>query len=316
MLAGNVENKFLGKKLNQISDVIHSGVSISGALGKHPDVFSDFYVNMVKTGEETGRLTQTFAHMADYLDRQYALTSKTRNALIYPAFVIATFFIVMVLMLTVVIPKISSIILSSGQELPLYTKIVIGLSDFVIHYGFIFAIFIILGGIFIWRMTKSEAGKTFLDKNRLKVPALGDMFKKLFLSRIADNLETMLSAGVPIVKSLEITAAVVGSKVYQEMMKSVIEDVRAGSSLSASFEKHPGEVPGIMVQMIKVGEETGSLGNILKTLGEFYKREVDNAIDTLVGLIEPFMIVFLGLGVGILLVSVLGPIYNMVGGMG
>ena len=316
MLAGNVENKFLGKKLNQISDDIQSGVSISGALGKHPDVFSDFYVNMVKTGEETGRLTQTFAHMADYLDRQYALTSKTRNALIYPAFVIATFFIVMVLMLTVVIPKISSIILSSGQELPLYTKIVIGLSDFVIHYGFIFAIFIILGGIFIWRMTKSEAGKTFLDKNRLKVPALGDMFKKLFLSRIADNLETMLSAGVPIVKSLEITAAVVGSKVYQEMMKSVIEDVRAGSSLSASFEKHPGEVPGIMVQMIKVGEETGSLGNILKTLGEFYKREVDNAIDTLVGLIEPFMIVFLGLGVGILLVSVLGPIYNMVGGMG
>ena len=140
--------------------------------------------------------------------------------------------------------------------------------------------------------------------------------QKLFLSRIADNLETMLSAGVPIVKSLEITAAVVGSKVYQEMMKSVIEDVRAGSSLSASFEKHPGEVPGIMVQMIKVGEETGSLGNILKTLGEFYKREVDNAIDTLVGLIEPFMIVFLGLGVGILLVSVLGPIYNMVGGMG
>ena len=316
MLAGNVENKFLGKKLNQISDDIQSGVSISGALGKHPDVFSDFYVNMVKTGEETGRLTQTFAHMADYLDRQYALTSKTRNALIYPAFVIATFFIVMVLMLTVVIPKISSIILSSGQELPLYTKIVIGLSDFVIHYGFIFAIFIILGGIFIWRMTKSEAGKTFLDKNRLKVPALGDMFKKLFLSRIADNLETMLSAGVPIVKSLEITAAVVGSKVYQEMMKSVIEDVRAGSSLSASFEKHPGEVPGIMVQMIIVGEETGSLGNILKTLGEFYKREVDNAIDTLVGLIEPFMIVFLGLGVGILLVSVLGPIYNMVGGMG
>ena len=316
MLAGNVENKFLGKKLNQISDDIQSGVSISGALGKHPDVFSDFYVNMVKTGEETGRLTQTFAHMADYLDRQYALTSKTRNALIYPAFVIATFFIVMVLMLTVVIPKISSIILSSGQELPLYTKIVIGLSDFVIHYGFIFAIFIILGGLFIWRMTKSEAGKTFLDKNRLKVPALGDMFKKLFLSRIADNLETMLSAGVPIVKSLEITAAVVGSKVYQEMMKSVIEDVRAGSSLSASFEKHPGEVPGIMVQMIKVGEETGSLGNILKTLGEFYKREVDNAIDTLVGLIEPFMIVFLGLGVGILLVSVLGPIYNMVGGMG
>ena len=316
MLASNVENKLLRVKLNKISDDIQAGSSISGALAKHPDVFSDFYVNMVKTGEETGRLTQVFAHLADYLDREYELTSKTRNALIYPIFVICTFFAVMILMLTVVIPKISSIIVSSGQDLPIYTKIVIGLSDFTIHYGFIVVIFVIFIGIWLWRLSGSEAGKTYLDKKRLTIPVVGDLYKKLFLSRIADNMDTMLSAGVPIIKSLEITSGVIGSKVYMNIMKDVINSVRAGSSLSVAFEKHPNEVPSIMVQMIKVGEETGSVGKILKTLGEFYKREVNNAIDTLVGLIEPFMIVFLGLGVGILLVSVLMPIYNMVGTMG
>ncbi len=316
MLASNVENKLLGKKLNQISDDIQTGLSISEAMAKHPDVFSNFYINMVKSGEETGKLTQTFSHLADYLDRQYALTSKTRNALIYPLFVVITFFVVMGLMFTVVIPKISSIIMTSGQEVPIYTKIVISISDFFIHYGFILLIFLVLVGVWIWRVSTSERGKVFLDKKRLTMPAIGDLYRKLFLSRIADNMDTMLTSGIPIIRSLEITGSVVGSKVYNELIKSVVEDVKAGSSLSGAFEKHPEEMPGIMVQMVKVGEETGALGQILKTLADFYKREVDNSIDTLVGLIEPVMIVFLGLGVGILLVSVLMPIYNMVGSMG
>jgi len=316
MLASNVENKLLGKKLNQISDDIQSGVSISGALAKHPDVFSDFYVNMVKTGEETGKLTQTFTHLADYLDRQYALTSKTRNALIYPAFVVFTFVVVMGLMFTVVIPKISSIILSGGQEIPMFTKIVIAISNFFIHYGFLLIIFLVLVGIWIWRLSSTEKGKLYLDRARFTIPAVGNLFRKLYLSRIADNLDTMLSSGIPIVRSIDITAEVVGSRLYRDILKLTVEDVKAGSSLSGAFEKHGDFIPGIMVQMVKVGEETGSLGQILKTLGDFYKREVDDAIDTLIGMIEPVMIVMLGLGVGILLVSVLMPIYNMVGSMG
>jgi len=315
MLASNAENKLLGKQLSQISDDIQSGLSISGAMAKHPDTFSDFYVNMVKSGEESGRLTQVFAYLADYLDRQYALYAKTKNALIYPVFVIITFFVVMALMFVVVIPKISSIILTTGQEIPFYTKIVIGLSDFFVHYGFVFIIFLVLLGLWIWRISTTESGKIYLDKKRLSLPAVGDLFKKLYIARISDTLETMLSSGVPIIRSLEITSNVINSKVYKDIMKTVREDVKSGGSLSSSFAKYPEEIPKIMVQMIKVGEETGAVGKILKTLGDFYKREVDNAIDTLVGLIEPFMIVFLGLGVGILLVSVLAPIYNMVGTM-
>ena len=313
MLAANTENKLLGRKLTQIGDDLQAGISISGALSRHPDVFSDFYVNMVKVGEETGKLNQTFLHLADYLDRQYALTSKTRNALIYPAFVIITFFVVMTLMFTVVIPKLSSIILDSGQEVPFFTKIVIGISNLFVHYGFFILIFLVLLGIWIWRLSSTPKGKVYLDTLRLSTPAVGNLYKKLYLSRITDNLNTMLSSGVPIVRSIDITAEVVGSLLYKEVLGEVADSVKSGIALYAALEKHGEQMPGIMVQMVMVGEETGSLGPILKTLTDFYKREVDDAVDTLVGLIEPVMIVVLGLGVGLLLVSVLMPIYNMAG---
>jgi type IV pilus assembly protein PilC len=313
MLSTNTENKLLGRKLTQIGDDLQAGVSISGALAHHPDVFSDFYINMVKVGEETGKLNQTFLHLADYLDRQYSLTSKTRNALIYPAFVVVTFFFVMTLMFTVVIPKLSAIILDSGQPPPFFTKIVIGISNLFVHYGFFALIFLVFLGIWVWRLSSTEKGKIYLDGLRLSTPAIGNLYKKLYLSRITDNLNTMLSSGVPIVRAIDITADVVGSRVYKEMLAEVADGVKSGLSLSVAFEKHPEQIPGILVQMVQVGEETGSLGAILKTLTDFYKREVDDAVDTLVGLIEPVMIVVLGLGVGILLVSVLMPIYNMAG---
>lgn len=315
MLSENSENPTLREKLNQVSLDLQAGLSISGALAKHKDVFSDFYINMVKAGEETGKLNQTFLYLAQYLDRQYALTSKTRNALIYPFFVILTFFIVMILMLTVVIPKLSSILKDSGQEIPVFTKIVIAVSDFFVQYGFILGIFVILLGIWFWFLAQTPKGKEFIDINRLKVPAIGNLYRKLFLSRIADNLDTMLVSGIPIVKSIDITAEVVTSRVYKNLLKDIAEKVKSGMSLSTAFQKYPEYIPGIMIQMIKVGEETGSLGQILKTLAEFYKREVDDAVDTLVGLIEPMMVVLLGLGVGVLLVSILVPIYNMAGGI-
>ena len=315
MLAGSTENKLLARNLLNISDDLQAGVSISGALAKHPNIFSDFYVNLVKAGEETGKLNQTFSHLAEYLDRQYALTSKTRNALIYPVFVIFTFFVVMGLMFVVVIPKLSAIILDSGQDVPFFTTIIITLSNFFVQYGFLVIIFMMLLGIWLWRLSSTSAGKIYLDKMRLSVPLVGNLYKKLYLSRIADNLETMLTSGIPIVRSIDITSDVVGSHVYRDLLKDVSDGVKSGLALSVAFEKHSEHVPGIMVQMLKVGEESGSLGMILKTLADFYKREVDDAIDTLVGLIEPVMIVILGLGVGILLVSVLMPIYNLAGGI-
>jgi type IV pilus assembly protein PilC len=310
LLASNVENDLLQRTLNQVVDDIQAGSSISGALSKHPKAFSDFYVNMVRAGEESGKLNQTFAYLADYLDREYELAAKTKNALIYPAFVVGVFFIVMILMFTVIIPQLSTVIKDSGADIPLYTKIVLGISDFMVHYGiFLLILFVVLIGYIAYMLT-TETGKSYLDKVKIGLPIFGDLFTKMYLSRIADNLDTMISAGIPIVRAIEITASVAGSKVFSDIMKDAEEMVKAGSSLSDALNKHI-EIPQIMVQMIKVGEETGALSTILKTLAHFYKREVDEAVDTLIGLIEPIMIVGLGVGVGVLLASVLVPIYNI-----
>ncbi len=315
MLSDNTENKVLGTKLNQVCDDLKAGVSISGALAKHPDVFSNFYLNMVKVGEETGKLDQIFLSLAQYLDRQYALTSKTKNALIYPVFVIVTFMIVMSLMLAIVIPKLSAIIVESGQDVPFYTKMVIGASNLFVSYGFFLFIFLVMLGVWFWRLAITEQGKKYIDHTRLAIPYVGNLYKQLYLSRIADNLDIMLTSGVQIIRAIDITADVVGSDVYKDILKEVADGVKSGLALSVTFEKYHTQIPSMMVQMIKVGEESGSLGVILHTMTEFYKREVDDAVDTLVGLIEPVMIVALGLGVGILLVSILVPIYNLAGGI-
>lgn len=312
LLASEVDNKKLAEILAAVGDDLQGGSPISKALSRHPKVFTSFYVNMVRAGEESGKLSETFVYLADYLDRNYDIISKVENALIYPAFVVVVFFSVMGLMLTMVIPKISSVLVDSGQQVPIYTKIVIGLSNFLVQYGIFIIIALVAGGFYLWQLSKTENGKLVLDGAELAVPYLGDLYQKLFLSRIADNFATMLLSGVSVIEALEITSAVVGNSVYRNVIQKVSQDVKSGSSIADALSSHP-EIPGIMVAMTKVGEETGELGKILTTLAKFYNRELTNAVDTLVGLIEPIMIVMLGLGVGVLLAAVLLPIYNMAG---
>ncbi len=312
LLATEVDNKYLATLLTQVADDLQGGSPISKALARHPKVFTPFYVNMVRSGEESGKLSETFVYLADYLDRTYEVVNKAQNALIYPAFVVVTFIVVMILMLTLVIPNISKILIDSGQEIPLYTRIVIGLSNIIVNYGAFVLIALVVGGFFSYRSLKTQSGGLFFDQMKLGVPYIGDLYEKLYLSRIADNLSTMLASGVPVVEAVEITASVVGSATYEGVLKQVGDDVKGGLSISDALAKHE-EIPGIMIAMIKVGEETGELGNILATLAKFYQREVSTAVDTLVDLIEPLMIVFLGLGVGTLLAAVLIPIYNLAG---
>lgn len=312
LLASEVDNKHLAEVLTQVADDLQGGSPISKALARHPKVFSNFYVNMVRSGEESGKLSETFGYLADYLDRTYAVVTKAQNALIYPAFVIGVFVIVMVLMLTIVIPKISAILTDSGQQVPVYTRIVIGLSNILIHYGFFVLIALVVAAVFGWRYMQTPQGELFFDSFKLDIPYLGNLYQKLYLSRISDNFATMLVSGVPVVEAVDITASVVGSATYERILKDTGEAVKGGSSISDALARHA-EIPGIMTAMIRVGEETGELGSILSTLAKFYQREVTTAVDTLVDLIEPLMIVLLGLGVGTLLASVLIPIYNLAG---
>ncbi len=312
LLASEVGNAKLAGILSTIGDDLQGGSPISKALSRHPDIFSTFYVNMVRAGEESGKLSQTFSYLADYLDRSYDLASKAENALIYPIFVIFVFFGVMTLMLTLVIPKISAVLLDSGQDIPIYTKIVIGFSNLIIQYGIFILIALAAVGVYVWQLGKTEDGKNVLDGIKLSIPYVGDLYKKLYLSRIADNFSTMLLSGVSVIAAIDITGSVVDNVVYSRVLHQVASDVKGGLPISDALGRHA-EIPGIMVAMTRVGEETGELGQILTTLAKFYNREVSNSVDTLVGLIEPIMIVLLGLGVAILLAAILLPIYNLAG---
>lgn len=313
LLATEAENQVLRRVLTTVADDINAGILISQALSRHGEVFSTFYVSMVKSGEESGKLPEAFTFLAGYLERSHALVSKAKNALIYPAFVILSFVAVMILMLTFVIPKLSAILKETGQEIPLYTKVVIGISDLFVDYGFFLLAGVIICGVFLFRFIRTGGGKRSLAHFKLTIPYIGDLYRKLYLSRITDNLSTMLTSGVSMVRALEITAEVVDNDIYKEILLKSSEAVKGGTQVSGIMGTYK-EIPSIMIQMFKVGEETGKLGFILETMSRFYQREVYDAVDTLVDLIEPAMIVFLGVGVGILLTSVLVPIYNLAGG--
>lgn len=315
LLSSETENLVLRKSLEEIVSDIQGGSNISKALARHPAIFSDFYVNMVRAGEETGKLNDTFEYLADHLDRNYEVVSKVKNALIYPAFVVTVFFAVMLLMFTVIIPKIGLIIAESGQPIPFYTQAVFAVSHFLLDYGFVLLALLLVFGYFVVHYVRTTEGKRAWARFKLDLPYFGDLYRKLYLSVITDNMNTMIVSGIPMVKVIEVSSAVVGNDIYKDILNQTLEAVKGGSSLSQSFSQHQ-EFPSILVQMTKVGEETGELGSIFKTMARFYQREVVNTIDTMVSLIEPAMIVMLGFGVGILLASVLIPIFDIANSAG
>ena len=314
LLAGETENPALREKMSVLLDDIQGGSSISEAMSKQPDVFSKFFVNMVRSGEESGKLDEVFSYLASYLERNYELASKARSALIYPIFVLVAFFGVLVLMLTVIIPKLSVILKETGQELPIYTKAIIAVSDLLINYGIFVLIALIVGAISVWYYLRTGQGKAGFARFQLSIPYVGVLYRKLFIGRMLDNFETLLSSGVSVIRTLELTADVIDSEIFRQILTESIEAVKGGSSISESLSRYE-DIPGLVVQMIRVGEETGKLAFILKTLSRFYKKEVDTAIETLMSLIEPALIIVLGLGVGLLVAGILGPIYNITAGI-
>ena len=311
MLASETEKRPLAVVLEAVADDLQSGDSISSALAKHPKVFTEFYVSMIKAGEESGKLNDTFQYLADYLDRTYELASKVRGAMIYPAFVVVTFFVVMILMFTMIIPKITPILEQSGATIPVYTQVIIGISNFLVQYGIVLLAALIVAGFFLIRFIRTPAGKFAYDRAKLSIPYISTLFRKLYLSRLADNMNTMLSSGIPMVRALELTSSVINNGVYKKLLTDAIESVKGGVALSEALSADPRAIPGIMTQMTKVGEEAGEVGPILKTLSNFYAREVTTAVDALVSLIEPAMIVVMGAGVAILMAAVLVPIYSI-----
>lgn len=311
-LVGETTKPVLREAVAEILDDVAGGLALSQAMGKHPHIFSSFYVNLIRSGEESGKLQEVFTYLADYLERSYYLTNKARNSMIYPAFVLFAFMGVLVVMLVVVIPRLVSIFEETGQTVPFYTQIVIALSFFLKQWGLALLVLLVTGLIFAWRWSSTLPGKLFFHRLQISLPIIGELYRKLYMARFSDNLRTMIVSGIPILKALDITGDVVGNLVYKKAIQGAIESVKAGSTISASFEKSS-EIPVLVTQMIRIGEASGRLDFILGSIAKFYQKEVDSALENLVALIEPALIIFLGVGIGILVASVLVPLYNLVG---
>ncbi|KKU52193.1 MAG: hypothetical protein A3H69_03110 [Candidatus Sungbacteria bacterium RIFCSPLOWO2_02_FULL_47_9] len=309
-LVVEAQSPVLQETISDILDDVSGGSSLSLSMSKHPNVFSYFYVSMVRAGEESGKLQEVFSYLADYLERSYEIGGKIKNALIYPAFILGVFILVIVLMLVVVVPKLSSIFIETNTPVPFYTQIVMQSSAFLRSYG-IFVLIVATGGvIFLLQYIRTPRGKELLDVIKLKVPVFGNLFQKFYLSRIADNLASLINSGVPIIRALQVTASVLDNKVYEEVILDATRSIKSGNTIGAALEQYE-EIPPLMTQMIRIGEDSGRLDFILNALARFYKRDVDNMVAGIVSLIEPALIVLLGGGVGILVASILIPLYSL-----
>ena len=302
----------LKRVIADILDDVAGGMALSQAIAKHPKIFSSFYVNIIRSGEESGKLEKIFTYLADYLERSYYLAAKAKNSLIYPAFVLVAFTGVLVVMLVVVFPRLISIFEETGQPVPFYTQAVIYLSVFLQRWGILLLIALAGGGVLLWRWAVTAPGKLFFHRLQVNVPIMGDLYRKLFMARLTDNLQTLIAGGIPIVRALSITGDVVGNVVYKAAIERAIESVKAGSTISAAFEATP-EIPPLVTQMIRIGETSGRLDFILASVARFYSKDVDRVLESIVALVEPALIIFLGIGVGALVASVLVPLYNLVG---
>jgi len=310
-IGSQVENDYFRTVLNAIADDVDGGTAFSQGIAKFPKVFSQYYISMIESGEVSGKLQESLEYLANHEEKEYELTQKIRGALMYPISVICVFILIAIFLMIFVIPKLTSVLQDLGTELPLPTKILIWLSHAFQTWWYLLPLIVIgIGAGGRWYVNTSE-GKASIDRLILKLPILGDMFTKLYLSRISENLSTLIKGGLPIIKALEVTGRVVGNDVFTTLIRKSTEEVKAGNTISSVFQKSP-HVPPMVGQMISVGERSGRLDSILQSLARFYAREVDHITANLTTLIEPIIIVVLGGGVLILVLSILLPIYNSV----
>lgn len=295
-----------------IAKEVEGGMSFSRSLAKYPDVFDEFFINLVKAGESVGKLEDTLNYVADYLERQYDLIKKAKGAMTYPIFIVIGLIIAGTVLFTFVIPQITSILEETEQELPFITLMIIGLSNFFREFWYVvFTLFIFVfgGGWYYFRRT--AVGRILADQLQLKIPIVKDIFQKIYLARMAESLNTMIIGGLPIVQALEVASDVVGNVVYKDILREAAESAKRGGSISGVLKRNDRYVPHLFSQMVLVGEASGKLDYVLEKTGQFYQKEVTSIMDNLVNLIEPVLILFLGGAVGVLIVAILLPIYNI-----
>jgi type IV pilus assembly protein PilC len=298
--------------ISEVAYDVDSGSSLSAAMAKRPNIFSPFYTNVIKSGETSGRLDEVLNYLADEMEKDYDMISKIKGAMIYPVFVMSGLFVVGILMMVVVVPQLTGIMQETGATLPLSTRIMIAISNFLINFWWLLAIIVIGTIIFVRSAIKTESGRRIFDMIKLRLPVFGDLFKLIYIVRFTRSMDTLIVGGVTISKSLEIVADVVGNTVYKDLIEKSRKSVEEGSSLAKSFMGNS-IVPMMVPQMIVVGEKTGKLDLVFKKITDFYGREITNILNNLVALLEPSIMVVMGVAVGVMVAAVIMPMYNLAG---
>jgi type IV pilus assembly protein PilC len=305
------ENRAMQKLILDIKVDIESGTALHEALRKHPLYFDDLYVNLVEAGEQAGALESLLDKVATYKEKTEALKKKIKKALFYPAAVLAVAVIVTLILLIFVIPQFESLFKGFGADLPAFTRMVIELSRFVQDQGWWIAI--VIGGIVFaigYFHKRSRPMRHFVDRMMLKIPVIGPILVKAAIARFARTLSTMFAAGVPLVEAMESVAGATGNIVYEQATLRMKDEVATGLRLQRAME-NTGLFPNMVVQMIAVGEESGSLDEMSAKVADFYELEVDSAVDALSSLLEPLIMVILGVLVGGLVIAMYLPIFKL-----
>jgi type IV pilus assembly protein PilC len=306
------KNPLLKEVIFEVSSDIDAGLSLSQALEKHGQVFSQFYVNLIRSAEVTGRVEEAMNFLADYLEKEITLVSKVRNALIYPVFILVLFFVVGGILVGLVFPQLKTVFEESNVELPYITSLLFGVGDFIRDWWLAILVILIIAIFVLVDYFRSPEGKIVLDQFGISLPGIGRLFKNLYIARFAEAARVLVRGGIPIIQSIEIAGHTIGSAIYRDVLHEVAERVRQGELLSQALFGKEFYFPILASQMIAVGEQTGKLEEMLERISIFYSREVDNLVSNLVELIQPIIMVFIGLMVGLLFASVLIPIYNLV----
>lgn len=310
ILSEQIENKSLRKIIVVVRQDIEAGSSFCDALGKHPKVFSELFINMVRAGEAAGKLEDVLDRLASYLEKSSALTRKIRSSLVYPAAVVSMAILITAVLMLKVVPTFKGIFSTLGGNLPLPTRILIGTSDLVQKYFLLFCGLLVLVVFLFKRFISTKAGRYLFDKKKLEVPVLGPLFKKLAVAKFSRTFSTLVRSGVPVLGALEIVSKTSGNKVVEEAVINCSKSVREGEAIAKPLAKS-GVFPPMVCGMISIGEQTGQLEKMLSKIADFYDEQVDAAAAGLTSMIEPLVIASLGIVIGGIVISLFLPIFKI-----
>lgn len=310
ILVDQTTNISLQKMIADIAYEVDSGDFLSDALAKRPKAFSNLFVNIVKSGESSGRLDEVLDYLADEIESNYDMSAKIKGAMIYPVFILTGLVGVGVVLMVYVIPNLTSTLVESGAKLPIATRIVIATSDFLKDYLLFVFLAVVAIAVAIRYWSKTPIGKRSIDIFKLNMPIFGKLFKYIYIIRFTRALSTLTKGGVTITKSLEITSNVISNIIYKEMIEDTLTAVNDGKAIATVMEKSK-DIPKMVPQMISVGEKTGKLDEVLDKITDFYGREVSNMLANLSTIIEPLIMVIMGVGVGTMVAAILMPMYNL-----